>query len=385
MDGRDRSEDSLLLVVPKSSSFSIDSTIRCAMDEKVESQQHQVNCGKENAELLNCVEKSTSSKRIYPGGNAKSSDSMSASLGMQSLDVVGTDETSPEFEGFIMQTDNAQPCIAGDQMDLELMNLPSNSIDYTSLCKSRFMHSPLCNSSTPFKLHGVSELYHHSLPNGLLEGLGIRSSLPLSNENPRSLSDFQPNCKDQYTSSVQTLWDRISSNFGSSGKRNSLKQDLPCIAEEIEDVDEIAGTFQRGIDSERMAGSNKREPLAEIVDNVNPSTSVLQDDILTGGRKDVVSREFNLSGTCNKVKNKLDKQDTSRKRFTRKGRENQNISLGANGVKRTTESVRKRPGRSKLSGKDSLKQGAVNNIVSNVSSFIPLVQQKQAAAIVTGN
>uniref|UniRef100_A0A0R0HZZ9 Inner centromere protein ARK-binding domain-containing protein n=2 Tax=Glycine subgen. Soja TaxID=1462606 RepID=A0A0R0HZZ9_SOYBN len=133
-----------------------------------------------------------------------------------------------------------------------------------------------------------------------------------------------------------------------------------------------------------MAGSNIREPLAEIVDNVNPSASVLQDDILTGGREDILSTEFNLSGTCNKAKHKLDKQDGNRKRFTRKGKENHNISLGANGVKRTAESVCKRPSRGKLSGKDSMKQGSFNNIVSNVSSFIPLVQQKQAAAVVTG-
>ena len=364
------------------------------MDEKVESWHHQVSCGQECAEHLSCVEKSTSSRRVYPGGNAKFSDGMSASPGMQCLDLVGTDETIPELEGFIMQADNAQPCITGDQMDLEEMDLekmdleeidlPSNSIDYTSLGKSRFMHSSLCNTLTPYKIHNVPEPYQ-SLPNGLLKGLGIRTSLPLSDGSPRSLSDCQPNCKGQYTSSVQTLWDRINSNLGSSGKRKSLKLDLPCITEENENVDEIPGTFQRGIGSEEMAGSNIREPLAEIVDNANPSPSVLQDDILTGGRKDILSTEFNLSGTCDKVKNKLDKQDGNRKRFTRKGKENHNISLGANGVKRTAGSVCKRPSRPKLSGKDSMKQGPINNIVSNVSSFIPLVQQKQAAAVVTGN
>ncbi|TKY50795.1 transcription factor jumonji (jmjC) domain protein [Spatholobus suberectus] len=382
LDGTDRSEETLLLAVANPSDFSIDSTMRCTMNEKVESWQHQVNCGQESAELLSCVERSTSSRRIYPGGIAKFSDGMSASPEMQCLDLVGTDEALPEFEGFIMQTDNTQPCIAGDQMDLEKMNLPSNSIDYTSLDKSRFIHSPLCNSLTPYKLHNIPELYQ-SLPNGLLEGLGIRSSLPLSDGSPRSLSDCQPNCKGQYTSSVQTLWDRMNSNFGSSGKRKSLKLDLPSITEENENVDEIAGTFQRGIDSEGMAGSNIREPLAEIVDNANPSTSVLQDDILTCGHEDVVSTKFNLSGTFNKVKNKLDRQAGNR-RFTRKGKENQNISLGANGVKRTTESVCKRPSRPKLSGKDSMKQGTINNIVSNISSFIPLVQQKQAASVVTG-
>ncbi|ESW14864.1 hypothetical protein PHAVU_007G023800 [Phaseolus vulgaris] len=386
VDGGDRSEDSLLLAVANPSGFGIDSTMKCKTDEKVASLQHQVNCGRESVERLSCSEKGTSSRRIYPEGNAKLSDCMSASPGMQCLDLVGTDEALPEFEGFIIETASAQTCITGDEMDLETMDLEtmdlsSNSIDNTSLGKSRFMHSPLCSSITPYKLHNIPELYQ-SLPNGLLEGLGISSSLPLSDASPRSLSDFQPNYKGQCTSSVQTLWDRINSNFGSSEKRKSLKLDLPCIIEVNENVDEIAGTFQRGIDSEGMTGANKRKPLAEIVDDANHSTSVLQDDVLAGGCDDVVSSKFNLSGTCSKVKNKL--ENSNRKRFTRKGKENQNISLGANEVKRTTESVRKRPGRPKLSGKDSMKRCPINNIVSNVSSFIPLVQQKQAAAVVTG-
>ena len=119
LDGRDRSEDTLVLAVAKTSGFSIDPTMGCTMDEKVELWHHQVSCGQECAEHLSCVEKSTSSRRVYPGGNAKFSDGMSASPGMQCLDLVGTDETIPELEGFIMQADNAQPCITGDQMDLE--------------------------------------------------------------------------------------------------------------------------------------------------------------------------------------------------------------------------------------------------------------------------
>jgi len=373
VDGRDRSEDTLLLAV---------ATIRCKTDEKEASLHHQVNSGRESAERLSCVEKSTSSRRIFPEGNAKLSDCMSASPGMQCLDLVGTDEALPEFEGFIIETDSAQTCIAGDEMDLETMDLSSNSIDNTSLGKSRFMYSPLCSSLTPYKLHNIPEIYQ-SLPNGLLEGLGISNSLHLSDAGPRSLSDYQPNYKGHCTSPVQTLWDRINSNFGSSGKRKSLKLDLPCITEENEIVDEIAGTFQRSIDYEGMAGANKREPLAELVDDANHSTSILQDDVLAGGSDDVASSKFNLNATGSKVKNKL--ENSNKKRFTRKGKENQNISLGANDVKRTTESVCKRPGRPpKLSGKDSMKRGPINNIVSNVSSFIPLVQQKQAAAVITG-
>lgn len=350
------------------SSFTVDSKMRCNMDEKVVPWHLQVNSGQDSAEHLTCVERSTSSR---------------------CLDLISTGEALPEFEGFIMQTD-AQPCTSGDQMELENMNLPSNSVDYTSRGRSRFMRSPFCYSSTPYKPHTLPN--YQSVPNGLLEGYGLRTSLPLNDGSPRALSDCLPKCEGQY--SVQTIWDRINSNLGSSGKRKTLKLELPCINEENENVDEIAGTFQEGIVSEGMTGSIAREPLAEITDNAKASTSVLQDDVLTGGREDFVSTEFDFGGTHNIVKKKLDKQDRHRTRFTSKGKENQSISLGANGAQRTSESVRKRSSRPKLSGKDSMKQGrptysevksTCKNIVSNVTSFIPLVQQKQAAAVFTGN
>ncbi|KAE9611799.1 hypothetical protein Lal_00011616 [Lupinus albus] len=331
------------------------------------------------------VERSTSS------GNTKLSGGSSVSPGNHCLDLMGSDGTVPEFEGFIMQTDNVQPCTAGDQLELEKMSLLSNSIDYTSLCKSRFMHSPLCYSATPYKLHNIPDLYQ-SLPNGLLEGMGLKTSFPLNDGRASSLSDPLSNCKVTDTPSVQTIWDRINSNFGSSGKRQSLKLELPCINEENENMDENSDTFKNGIGSEGMGRSITREPPAEIIDN-GPSTSVLQDDIPTDGHIEFVSTEFNVSGTHNKVKNKLDKQDGNGKRFTIKGRENQCTSLAKNGAKRTTESLHNRSSRPKLSGKDSMKRpgptyseskSKPNNIVCGITSFIPLVQKKQEAAVITG-
>ncbi|XP_019452394.1 PREDICTED: uncharacterized protein LOC109354382 [Lupinus angustifolius] len=328
-----------------------------------------------------------SSSRIYPGGHTKLSGGSFVSPEIQCLDLIGTDDTVPEFEGFIMPTDNAQPCSSGDQMDMEKMNLLSNSIDYTSLGKSRFMHSPLCYSATPYKLHNIPDLYQ-SLPNGLLEGTGVRISFPLNNGIASSHSDCLSSCKGTDTPSVQTIWDRINSNFGSSGKRQSLKLELPCINEENENMDDIADTFHDGIGSEEMARSITREPPAEIIDN-GPSTSVLQD----AGHVEFVSTEFNFSGTQNKVKPRLDNQDVGRKRFLSKGKENQSTSLGKNGAKRTTGSLLNRSSRPKLSGKDSLKRPGPtysegnskhNNIVCGITSFIPLVQKKQEAAIITG-
>ncbi|KAF7820444.1 uncharacterized protein G2W53_025899 [Senna tora] len=372
------------MVVANSSGSDIGSTRRCTVGKNLDSWH---------------AERSNSRKRIYPGENAKLSDGSSVSLGIQSSDMIGMDETRPVIERFIIQPDEARPSTGDDHIELEKLNFPSDTIEYSSILEhlgmSAFMHSPLCYSSTPYRLHKVSGL-HQSLPNGFGEGVG--SSIPL-NESGKSLSDCLPNWKDQSTrdvkktcaSPIQNLWEKINSKFGSSGKRESLKPELPCIDEENEAADETDNTFQKGIGPEVMPSSIRREPLADITDNANPS-SVSQDDILGERRdQDSVAREFSFGVTHDQVKQKLEKEDAGR-RFTGKGKENKSISCGASRAKRTRESARNRSSRPKLSGKNSMKNGpnhsvgksACSNIISNITSFIPLVQQKQAAEVITG-
>ncbi|MED6108651.1 hypothetical protein PIB30_026061 [Stylosanthes scabra] len=369
LDGRNKSVDNLPLE-----------------DKRDDSWHPRLNGGQGSAQRLTCVEDGNSEGRIYLEGTDKFSDILSVSSGIKCADLIDTDVTVPEFDGFIMPTDNRHPCLSGDQIEFEKMNPLENSVDYSSLGKSRFMHSPFCYSSTPCKLHTIQGL-NQSLPNGLLEGMNLGTSLPQNDESTRALSDCLPNSKVQYTPSIQTLWDKINA-YGSSGKRSSLKLELPCISEENENVDEVADTSQKGIGSEGMTSSITLEPLADIMDSAKPSAAALQDDILTEGSTDFVDSQLNFSGTHDKLRKKLDKKDSNRKRFKNKGKENQSVPLGANGAKRTTESL-SRPSRLKLSGKDSLKPGSTistgktsyNNIVSNITSFIPLVQQKQSAAV----
>ncbi|MED6122379.1 hypothetical protein PIB30_039212 [Stylosanthes scabra] len=333
LDGRNTNADNLLLE-----------------DKREDSWHHRLNGRQESAQRLTCVEDDNSEGKIYLEGTAKFSDVSSISPGIQCTDLTDTDVTVPEFDGFIIPTDNTHPCTTGDQIEFEKMNPLGNSVDYLSLGKSRFMHSPFCYSSTPCKLHTIPGLCQ-SLPNGLLEGMNLRTSLPQNDESTRALSDCLPNIKVQYTPSIQTLWDKINA-YGSSGKRSSLKLELPCISEENENVDEVADTSQKGIGSEGMTSSITLEPLADIMDSAKPSTAALQDDILTEGSTYFVDSQLNFSGTHNKAKKKLDKQDSNKRRFKSKGKENQSVPLVANGAKRTTESL-SRPSRSKLSVKDS--------------------------------
>lgn len=349
----------------------------------------------------------SSSGRIYLGEPAMLLEGSSVPHGIQSLDVtvIGADETAPEMEGFIIQTDEAQPCTDGDQIESDKMNLSNDTDKYASmldrLSSSSFMHSPFCSSSYPYKLDRIPDIYQ-SVPNGLVEGMmGMRSSPAVNCESGKSFSDCLPNCKSQsawdikkpFVSPIQTLWDRISSKYGSSGKLENSKPELPCIDEENEAAGEIADIFHSRIRQDGTTGSTIREPLAEVTDYAKPSL-VFQDDILADGcGLDSVVREFSFSATNEAETQNIEKGSIGRKKFTGKEKQKQSISQGTNQARRTTESLRVRSSKPKLSGKNSINKGPTypggkssgSNIVSNITSFIPLVQQKQAAAeVITG-
>ncbi|KAK7842284.1 hypothetical protein CFP56_014145 [Quercus suber] len=335
----------------------------------------------------------------------------------QSLDLTGADEIMPDFESFIMQTDDKQPCIAEEGINFDL---PNTAIERASvleqLCRSASMNTPLSCSSTSHQLHRIPSLYQ-SVPNGLLEGINMKSTLSMNSTGKqlhngclseevgfafhgRSYSDCLPtssgqstwNIRNPYSSPVGKFWDRITSNTGSSEKQVSSNPELPCIDEENENADEVAETLPEGIFSEVTTSSVKRVPLADITENPNPPASVSEVEIHADRYSlDSVNTEFSFTGTHTGVKQKHGNQNSSRRRYDRKVKEKQSVSIGANGVKRAKESFHSRFSKTKLSGKTSMRNGApsgreakTNNIISNITSFIPLVQQKQAAAVVTG-
>lgn len=357
-------------------------------------------------------------KRTNLEGNENFSYCSVNSPHSQSLDLTGPDEIMPDFEGFIMQTDDKQPCIAEEGISFDL---PNTAIERASvleqLCRSACMNTPLSCSSTSHKLHRIPNLYQ-SVPNGLLEGINMKNTLSMNSTGKqlhngclseevgfafhgRSYSDCLPtssgqstwNIRNPYSSPVGKFWDRITTNAGSSEKQVTSNPELPCIDEENENADEVAETLPEGICSEVTTSSVKRVPLADITENPNPPASVSEVEIHADRYSlDSVNTEFSFTGTHTGVKQKHGNQNSSRRRYDRKVKEKQSVSIGANGVKRAKESFHSRFSKTKLSGKTSMRNGApsgreskTNNIISNITSFIPLVQQKQAAAVVTGN
>ncbi|RXI09874.1 hypothetical protein DVH24_034234 [Malus domestica] len=316
-----------------------------------------------HAEHLTCARREMQEMRFDLEGTSNFGSPRS-----QSLDLIGSDDTKPELEGFVMQTDDEPTSIAGKGVGFDEWNLPSTTIDHASileqLCQSACMQTPVACSSASYKLHNIPNLYR-SVPTGLLEGVDMRTmndavkqlrdGHSCSSEEvgqafyARSYSDCLLNhsgqsswdTKKPYLSPVGKLWDITGSRTSSSRNRGSLNPELPCISEENENADE------------RLS-----------LDSVNT--------------------EISFTGTHKSFKQRLGIQNSSKRRYNNKE---------TNDIKRTTGSLHNRFSKPKLSGKTSLRKGGPslseqepkrNNIVSSMTSFIPLVQQKQAAAVITG-
>ncbi|KAA8523542.1 hypothetical protein F0562_009965 [Nyssa sinensis] len=384
---------------------------------------------------LTCTEKTLHERKFHLGKDDLFSYCLSGSPHKKHLDLISADQTMPVFEGFILdvQRENGQHYIAGDGISFDKLDLANATIERASvleqLCKSVSMHTPLSHFSATFKSHRTPDL-HESLPNGLLESMDPRSTLSLNGDGGRQIrasdscvnevncafegvsdSDCLPysntrfgwSSEKPYTSPVGKLWERITSNSSSSEKQRSLNPEFTCFpieedpsfSEENENTDEVADTIQEDSGSIMMNSGAKREPLAEIAETCsNPPASVSAVKIFPDrGSLDSVNAEVSFTGTHNRVKQKLGNRYSNKRRCTDKAKENQTLSMGPNGIKKAPKSLNNRFSKPKLSGKTSLRKGGQslsereprrNNIVSNITSFVPLVQQKQAATVCTG-
>ncbi|XP_057992313.1 uncharacterized protein LOC110656968 isoform X2 [Hevea brasiliensis] len=348
------------------------------------------------------------------------------SSGSHSQSVICTDQIMPDFEGFVMETDNEQPCTSKEVIYFDKLDIPPTGLGHASvlerLCKSTCLDTSISHFSATYKLHEALNL-HQSIPNGLLESIELRSTLHMNGDNEQLGSSFS--CLNQEVnhalhgrshslslplsnaqsawdirkpcvSPVGKLWDGIPPKSSSSGKRVSSIPELPCISEESEITEGVIDIFLEVVGPEVMISSVTREPPADITKNSNPLVSVCEAEINDDGHSFAsLNTEFSFSGTCDRARQKLGNQNKNKRRFTSEDKENQNLPLEGDGLKRGNGSLHGRFSKLKLSGKTDLVKGGLGlsekekeskctNIVSNVASFIPFVQQKQAAAVITG-
>ncbi|KAK4744083.1 hypothetical protein SAY87_010395 [Trapa incisa] len=319
------------------------------------------------------------------------------------------DQMIPSLEGFFMQAGGDDSSFAKSECSFEKFDIEDTLIERASLieqlCKSTSMHTPSTLLSTASKLHEGSYSYQ-SVTDGLLKCTDFKSS-QASEDDMISLFkggvlrkevgcdldekvDYLPvsgadRSRKPYASPVGKLWEKIHSNSGSSNNKASLNPELPCIREENEISDEATGASVEEMASAVKLCSAKRKPLDEITEDPNcPPVSELENHRCS---IESVYTQFSFCGTNKRTNQKLGTHKISKK-HTSKKRDSKVIQRKARVAKIPMKSLN-RVTRSKMSlQKDSLgilgKEAKCGNIVCNVTSFIPLVHQKQAAVPLTG-
>lgn len=361
------------------------------------------------------------------------------------LQLNDVDQSMPVFEGFIVnaQTDTDEMDFPADGYDLCELDLPRTTLERASilaeLCRSASLDRPSSHFLSAFKFQEPKSLCK-SLSDDRLDHKEFGNNYPLdadlemnfqslssSSDDYRDALDGMPyscslaysgerygwNSRNQPPSPVGKLWNQLSSHTGSSGKCSSSNPELtcfpieedPCSSEENKTMEENVGDTIDEIDSSLANHCDKRQPLKDLTNmgKSSPLPISAEEETVKANSMDFSKSKFSVTGTQEKAllgskhqsrkkSETIDKQ-TSRARPAY-GRKHQLSTIGPNTIKRTKKSVSNSVSRPIVSNKTSLKgqdqklslRGSrQNNIVSNVSSFIPLVQQKQAAATCKGS
>ncbi|XP_018476347.2 uncharacterized protein LOC130509254 isoform X2 [Raphanus sativus] len=363
--------------------------------------------------------------------------------------LTGADDGSPPvLEGFIVQTDDESQRDSKNQITHDSFQLPKTTAESATIIetirKSACSTTPSLHLAKTFKFKGKLDL-DQSVSTELLDGMFFSQNLEDSSvlDKLGINHDYTGNLYTDYAGSTADaryprmspngkLWYRSLQKSASSEKQGSLTPDLPCISEENENVDEEPENLcanspksmrseKRGslipdlpcIDEEKEKEDEIPEPVKEVSDSKSGSVSAESEpladtDADEDPRKllpsvsnakvpvdrqslDSVNTAFSFSATCNNsVKSKAERKKGGSRRFTGKGKENQ----GGAGAGRNLRPPSSRFSKTKLSCNSNLtslgprlpdKEPRHNNIVSNITSFVPLVQQqKAAAAIITG-
>lgn len=304
--------------------------------------------------------------------------------------MIGVDQAMPVLEGFII--DGVRENLVFDESALPNSTLERASI-LEHLCKSAILQTPSIHLSSTCKLHRTL-LYQSvdSVPNGTLEHIQKNSNCIskdlTSSSLEKSYSDSLWNIR-KPLSPVGKVCDGSASKSVESMKRG-LNSELTCfpieedlvIDEENGEVEEVGDTSESLVDS---PVKGEREPLVDITAKcTNLKASACEARVsFDRGSLDSVNTDISFTG-------KKPKHGT--RGWTDEAKEN-HYSMGGNVVKMATESFDNRFSKPIPSGKNSSrggersmseKESKSNNIVSNMNSFLPLVQQKQGAAAVTG-
>ncbi|KAL9275006.1 hypothetical protein AKJ16_DCAP26755, partial [Drosera capensis] len=344
---------------------------------------------------------------------------------MEFMDVVGSDDTIPMFEALIAENEMDSAYFSRGAVKFEEIHLSGSTIQRASIleqvCKYVTLSTPLSHIASEYESYTMPSIAH-SLPEVLIEQDDLKNRLPLGDSSdPLAEADYLSIDGDQsnlltgiynsddvalpsapsrwdsrmpYFSPVRNSFEGISSKSGGSSNPGSSNTDLVCFpieedaesCDEYAEVNDTADTYQEKKCSKTGITPAARKPLRDITaaENINLDSDI---EAEKSGCDSTT-----LETTVNKILDTSVKENGSyytRSRQKNMGTDEQSYLVGASGMKKSTMKHKSRLKNQKLSEKPSIRSDGKNfsvkdkkfaNIVSNVKSFIPLVQQKQAAA-----
>ncbi|KAL4579978.1 hypothetical protein LXL04_016150 [Taraxacum kok-saghyz] len=318
--------------------------------------------------------------------------------------VAVTDEMMPVYEGFTIN-DELESAIDFDTLD----TMPSSTIKKASIieqiCKSASTHTPFSQFSATFQQHQdqVQELYKF-MPNELIEDVSKHISetdcdltepdYTFPNQQTFDSVQFSGTpynwqSKSYYSSPVGKFWDRSASSSGSSENRLSSNPELTCFPiEEDPDTNEESDTDQIQENVIMKEAANEEKVPEVVTDEVAiPNQLAEREPPPTGPMKyrercssNSVNVQVNVPRTQDKVKYKSKFHPGS---IRSSKDENRTPSVSTRTSTRRNASFQTQNSKTMRSGikRPSHKDSKLTNIVSNITSFVSIVQQKQAAAV----
>ncbi|XP_010943285.2 uncharacterized protein [Elaeis guineensis] len=356
----------------------------------------------------------------------------SVRLSQCDVDMADCDETMPEFEGFSIGV----PSVIedGDFYDSAIPTLAKERHSVLEqLCISRNLVTPSSRLSTKYKINRLPDIYQ-SLPAGNLEHMQLSNPLHFNNvdmkqfresedEKFSGLFNLELECDGSFNgkfhsrsmpsssarfgwltgkppltppvekSSQKNFWSRS----GTSSETVGSNPELVCfrIDENTSTTEENENPEGLDISKERVRSreiSNDKEVLLDVTavyQNAPSLVSVSKKFAERGSLESVTMESY--SGAQKSVRSIVGNACARKPKVVDK--ENHSLPVNRNRVRKASESTSSRSSKPEVSGKveDRNKSQTLrgkgckpNNIVSNISSFIPLVQQKQQAASAKG-
>lgn len=352
------------------------------------------------------------------------------------LKFVEVDQSKPVLEGFTVDdlSENEELDTETSGINFNKIELPRNTIERASIlaeiCKSVSLDTPLSCYLPTLEFQGTRNLYQ-SISNGHHEHLEMQSSLPVYSNVEKQLHSVSIlggeyddslampysdsvtysgaqcdwNSTNQLISPVAKPWRRLSLHTGGTEKSSSSNPELvcftieedPCTSEENRSADEHADEVQEDIVPSPANHHGRKQPFKDLSNqDVNPCVSAQAESLK---RLDSMKTKLSVTGADDEFQLITHKHEDTRQTIEMErsyvgstdGRKSHTLSVGTNKIQKAKVSINHSiskphfPKKASLKRQDpklSLKESS--NIISNMSSFIPLVQQKKVATVCTG-